>query len=229
MYALEQLQQKSLKQLKEIGWQLNVLPASDRRCRQNWIDAIVGVNPPLLQLLEASPAVSVEQVQEPIAPAATIFSTNDRVCVHSGLFSGMTGRVMRGSTSYTIRVEFDRRYEPSGAYFAFIGRDCLMLLEPVVDELTVSAIEVQVRERKEVSPGVEVEQVQEAIAQAAEIPPGVDPGVDVDRVQKPIAPAVETSPGVEVDPVSSPPIESKFGRIVYPRLTQKSIEIQAQE
>lgn len=201
MYSLEQLEQKNIKQLKEIGWQLNLLPAADRRCRQNWIDAIVGVNPPLLQLLEFSPAVSVEQVQEPIAPAATIFSTNDRVCVHSGLFSGMTGRVMRGSTSYTIRVEFDRRYEPSGAYFAFIGRDCLTLLEPVVDELTVSAIEVQVRERKEVSPGVEVEQVQEAIAQAAEIPPGVDPGVDVDRVQKPIAPAVETSPGVEVDPV----------------------------
>jgi hypothetical protein len=41
-----------------------VLPAADRRCRQNWIDAIVGVNPPLLQLLEVSPAASaVEQVQ----------------------------------------------------------------------------------------------------------------------------------------------------------------------
>jgi len=71
MYALEQLQQKSLKQLKEIGWQLNVLPASDRRCRQNWIDAIVGVNPPLLQLLEASPAgQKVELAPKPIAPAA---------------------------------------------------------------------------------------------------------------------------------------------------------------
>jgi hypothetical protein len=70
MYALEQLQQKSLKQLKEIGWQLNVLPASDRRCRQNWIDAIVGVNPPLLQLLEVSPVVSVQQVLEAIEPAA---------------------------------------------------------------------------------------------------------------------------------------------------------------
>jgi hypothetical protein len=55
MYTLEQLQHKNIKQLKEIGSQLNVLPASDRRCRQNWINAIVGVNPPLLQLLEASP------------------------------------------------------------------------------------------------------------------------------------------------------------------------------
>jgi hypothetical protein len=71
MYTLEQLQQKNIKQLKEIGWQLNVLPASDRRCRQNWIDAIVGVNPPLLQLLEVSPAgQKVELAAKPIAPAA---------------------------------------------------------------------------------------------------------------------------------------------------------------
>jgi hypothetical protein len=64
MYTLEHLEQKSLKELKEIGWQLNVLPASDRRFRQNWIDAIAGVNFPLLQLLEVSPAASaVEQVQ----------------------------------------------------------------------------------------------------------------------------------------------------------------------
>jgi hypothetical protein len=66
MYTLEQLQQKTLKELKEIGHQLNVLPEVDRRCRQNWIDAIVGVNPPLLQLLEFSLAASVEQVHEPI-------------------------------------------------------------------------------------------------------------------------------------------------------------------
>ena len=70
MYTLQQLQQKNLAELKEIGWQLNVLPASDRRCRQNWIDAIVGVNPPLLQLLEASPAgQKVELAPKPIAPA----------------------------------------------------------------------------------------------------------------------------------------------------------------
>jgi len=66
MYTLEQLQQKSLKELKEIGGELNVLPDGDRRRRQSWIDAIVGVNPPLLQLLEVSPAVEVDRVQEPI-------------------------------------------------------------------------------------------------------------------------------------------------------------------
>ncbi len=66
MYTLEQLRGKNLNELKEIGWQLNVLPTADRRCRQNWIDALVGVNPPLLQLLEASPAAEVEPVQEAI-------------------------------------------------------------------------------------------------------------------------------------------------------------------
>ncbi|MEG4855663.1 hypothetical protein QUB10_32920 [Microcoleus sp. B5-D4] len=66
MYTLEQLEQKNLKELKEIGWQLNVLPDGDRRCRQNWIDALVGVQPPLLQLLEDSPVAEVEPVQEAI-------------------------------------------------------------------------------------------------------------------------------------------------------------------
>ncbi|WP_293352594.1 MULTISPECIES: hypothetical protein [unclassified Microcoleus] len=54
MYTLEQLREKTFKKLKEIGYQLDILPAGDRRCRQNWIDAIVGVKPPLLKLLEVS-------------------------------------------------------------------------------------------------------------------------------------------------------------------------------
>jgi hypothetical protein len=103
MYTLEQLQGKSLAELKEIGSQLNVLPAADRRFRQSWIEGIAGINPPLLQLLEVSPAASVEPVQQPIMET------------------------------------------------------------------------------------------------------------------------VETSPGVEVDPVSEPPIESKFGRIVYPKQAAKPI------
>ncbi len=70
MYKLKDLQDKTLKELKKIGLQLNVLPASDRRCRQNWIDALVGVNLPLLQLLEVSPAAEeVELAAEASAPA----------------------------------------------------------------------------------------------------------------------------------------------------------------
>lgn len=71
MYTLESLQQKNLKELKEIGFELNILPDGDRRCRQNWIDALISVQPPLLQLLEVSPGVepvedAIEvQAQEP--------------------------------------------------------------------------------------------------------------------------------------------------------------------
>lgn len=66
MYTLEQLQSKTFKELKEIGYQINALSVGDRRCRQNWIDALVGVKLPLLELLEASSAAQVELVQEPI-------------------------------------------------------------------------------------------------------------------------------------------------------------------
>src|SRR6476620_1280939 len=64
MYSLEQLQQKNIKQLKEIGWQLNVMPEGDKRCRQNWIDALVGINSTLLQMLQVRPAAEAEQTQE---------------------------------------------------------------------------------------------------------------------------------------------------------------------
>jgi hypothetical protein len=70
MYTLLELQSKTFGALKKIGYELNVLPEGDRRCRQTWIDAIAGVNPPLLQLLEVSPGVEVEQVQEAIEEVA---------------------------------------------------------------------------------------------------------------------------------------------------------------
>jgi hypothetical protein len=63
MYTLLELESKTFGALKEIGHELNVLPAGDRRRRQSWIDALVNVNPPLLQLLEVAPAAFVEQVQ----------------------------------------------------------------------------------------------------------------------------------------------------------------------
>ena len=66
MYTLEQLQSKTFKALKGIGQELNVLPEGDRRQKQTWIDAIAGVNPPLLEVLEVSPGVEVESVAEAI-------------------------------------------------------------------------------------------------------------------------------------------------------------------
>ena len=64
MYTLLELQAKTFGELKKIGYELNVLPAGDRRRRQSWIDALVPR--PLLQLLEVSPGVEVDRVQEPI-------------------------------------------------------------------------------------------------------------------------------------------------------------------
>jgi len=66
-YTAVQLQSKTFGQLKSIARELDIVPTADRRCRQNWIDALVGVNPLLLQLLEVSPAG--EEV-EPVAPGA---------------------------------------------------------------------------------------------------------------------------------------------------------------
>jgi hypothetical protein len=59
IYTLEDLKRKNFAELKQIGNELNVLPEGDRRCRQTWIEAIAGVNPPLLALLEVSPAGEV--------------------------------------------------------------------------------------------------------------------------------------------------------------------------
>jgi hypothetical protein len=70
-YTAIQLQQKTFGELKLIAREFGIFPVTDRRCRQNWIDAIVGVNPPLLQLLEFSPAASVEQVQPIIETVET--------------------------------------------------------------------------------------------------------------------------------------------------------------
>lgn len=66
MYTFKDLESKSLKELKEIGYQLDKLPTGDRRCRQNWIDVIADVQPPLLQLLETSPAAEVELIESAI-------------------------------------------------------------------------------------------------------------------------------------------------------------------
>ncbi|MEG5044628.1 hypothetical protein [Microcoleus sp. B4-C1] len=68
-YTATQLEHKTFGELKAIARELNVVPTGDRRCRQAWIDAIVGVELPLLALI-TFPAVETDSVQEPMAPAA---------------------------------------------------------------------------------------------------------------------------------------------------------------
>jgi hypothetical protein len=81
MYTLEQLQGKSLAELKEIDQQLNVSP-DDRRRRQSWIDAIPGVNPPLLAMLESSPAATASVIEhEQAEPIVERSPRTDRIKV----------------------------------------------------------------------------------------------------------------------------------------------------
>jgi len=69
-YTAVQLQAKTFGELKSIARELDIVPSGDRRCRQSWIDAIVGVELPLLALIENSPSVETESVQDAIALAA---------------------------------------------------------------------------------------------------------------------------------------------------------------
>jgi len=152
MYTLQQLQQKNLAELKEIGRQLNVLPASDRRCRQNWIDAIVGVNPPLLQLLEVSPAASaVEQVQ-PIIETLETPSAVEVEPVQMLPIESKFGRIVYSQPAQKPIVQSVENFPGVDP-----GVDVDRALEPIA----------QVAKN---SPGVEVDSVEESIVPAKNFP-----------------------------------------------------------
>jgi len=175
MYTLVELESKTLATLKEIGHELNVLPAGDQRRRQSWIDALVKVNPPLLQLLEVAPAASVEQVQPiigtvEVSPAVEAEPVQEPIeskfgrIVYPRPAQGAIVQVTKNSPGVDPGVDVDRAHEPI----------------------------TQVAKN---SPG----SIEEAIVQVTKNSPGVDPGVDVDRAQEPIVQAAENSPGVESD------------------------------
>jgi hypothetical protein len=67
MYTVEWLEQKSFRELKSIAYDCQIMPAGDCRCRQTWIDALVGTLPSLLTVLAAiENASSADRIQEPI-------------------------------------------------------------------------------------------------------------------------------------------------------------------
>ncbi|MEG4453845.1 hypothetical protein [Microcoleus sp. N9_A1] len=63
-YTAFQLESKTFGELKSIARELDIVPSGDRRCRQAWIDAIVGVELPLLALIETSSGSKVDRVHE---------------------------------------------------------------------------------------------------------------------------------------------------------------------
>ncbi|MEG4032215.1 hypothetical protein QUA06_28735, partial [Microcoleus sp. POL8_C6] len=172
MYTLESLQQKNLKELKEIGYQLNVLPEGDRRCRQNWIDAIAGKQPPLLQLLEVSPVSEVEtvqeaieiqaqepieiQAQEPIESKFDCPTCKAIESLHIGRDCCMEEWIIQ-----CLHCGYSRPMNPSGAY--------LSVPDPALDLFGIFPFKVDLSRKLEV-------QAQEPIAQTAKITPGENDG-----------------------------------------------------
>jgi hypothetical protein len=196
MYTLEQLQQKTFGELKAIGYELNVLPKGDRRYRQNWIDAIAGVNPPLLQLLELSPA-EVQAQESPIIETVEDSPAAEDVQAQEPPIESKFGRIVyprpaqkaivqAAETSPGVEVE-----QAQGA----IENQVLERISQVAKtslgvevEQAQGAIENQVLERishvAKTSLGVEVEQAQGAIE---------------NQVLERISQVAKTSPAVEVD------------------------------
>jgi len=156
MYTLEQLEKKSVKELKEIGWELNVLPDDDRRRRQSWIDAIAGVNPPLLQLLETSPT-DVQAQESPIIETVEASPAAENV----------------QAQELPIESKFGCIVYPRSAQGA------ISQAAKTSPGVNVDPVEEAISQAVKTSPGVNVDPVEEAISQAVK----TSPGVNVDPVE----------------------------------------------
>jgi hypothetical protein len=223
MYTLLELQAKTLAALKEIGHELNVLPEGDRRRRQSWIDAIAGVNPPLLQLLEVSPAASVDQVQYPIIETVEISPAVEVDRVQEPPIESKFGRIVYPksaakpfSQNEEARPQLDgtecadvhnRRSHPTKSDRDSSGPKTETLGSQEGDRVLAVARHRETG-RGRVLPDQSIELVnlteadrleneprmsQSAIAQIAK----TSPGVEVDRAQELIARSAENIPGVE--------------------------------
>ena len=184
-YTAVQLQSKTFGQLKLIACELDIVPTADRRCRQNWIDAIAGVNPPLLQLLEVSPAAEAQQ------PIIETVETSTGVEPETQLESKFGRLVYPRSAQGAIEL----------AAKTAIGVDVDSVQKPFMETVEsstgvdVDPVQESIKLAAETSPGVEVEQAQEFFIETVE----ASPGVEVEQAQEPITEAAKTSPGVEVD------------------------------
>jgi hypothetical protein len=213
MYTLLELQAKTLAALKEIGHELNVLPEGDRRRRQSWIDAIAGVNPPLLQLLEVSPAASVRNFprcrsrseyrsrRSNQSLAASFTPNRQRSRSHR------TKKLDPNSTEFKVLMYITWRSHPtksdrdsSGAKTEALGSqegDRVLAVARnretgrgrVLPDQSIKLVNLTEADRLENEPRMS----QSAIAQIAK----TSPGVEVDRAQELIARSAENIPGVE--------------------------------
>jgi hypothetical protein len=223
LYTLEQLQQKNIKELKEIGLQLNVLPEGDKRCRQNWIDALVGVNPPLLQLLELSPAASVVEQVQPIIETVETPSAVEVEPVQTLPIESKFGRIVylrpaQNSIEHAVEtspgVEVDPIQEliaPAAEKFPGVervtesNRNNFSGVERVTEpnRNNFSRVERVTESNRNNFSGVErvTESNRNNFSGVERVTELIEnsPGVEVDPVSEPIAPAAENSPGVKTE------------------------------
>jgi hypothetical protein len=203
MYTLEQLQNKSLKELKEIGGQLKVFP-TDRRYRKNWIEAIVGIKPPLLQLLEVSPAASLDPVQEPIMETVETSPAADDVQAQEPLESKF-GRIVYPRPA---QGAIEQTAEP-------LASNSNIELTNQIPYTPVPEFELYPSHKPfpmpETSPGVEVDRVQEPIMETVE----TSPTAEAEPAQEAIAAVPENSPGVEVDRVQGAIAKKPFTPLTW--------------
>jgi hypothetical protein len=227
-YTAIQLQQKTFGELKLKASEFGISPVTDRCCRQNWIDAIVGVNPPLLQLLEVSPAASVEQVQPIIetveTPSAVEVEPVQTLPIESKfghiVYPWPAQNLIAQAAENIPGVEVDRVQTPDSVICwecqasgqlsdAGVFWDCCQCENGLI---SLSSLETKDPDVLLFHYGTtcaaeafkHLQKKQKPIVLAAQNSPGVDPGVDVDRAQEPIAQAAENSPGVEVDSAQEP-------------------------
>jgi hypothetical protein len=235
MYTLEQLQKKSLKELKEIGWELNVSPTDDRRCRENWVNAIAGVNPPLLELLETSPAEDVQAQESPIIETVEASGAAENVQAHEPPIESKFGRIVYpqpakgaivqvaktspGIESIELTQEAQKHkfllcLKDGDNTFWYNGKDFVFekWSAKTYCKRGVGAAKHQLRSHPEVK---RARNVLEVVKNS--------PGVEVDPALEPISQVAETSPAADNVQAQEPPIESKFGGIVYPRPAQGAI------
>jgi hypothetical protein len=211
MYTLLELESKTFGELKKIGYELNVLPKGDRRCRQSWIDALVP--PPLLQLLEASPAASVEQVQKSIepmveaSPAASVEQVQEPIEVQAQEppLESKFGRIVYLRPTHAIGQV--AKTSP--------GAETVQTQSQTIMTNKKGTISQKYREAIKILPGfsgnhqdVVYRELQKnyrwdpktkkwiyRVAQVAK----TSPGVEVKPAQEPIIETVEATPGVDLD------------------------------
>ncbi|MEG4066239.1 hypothetical protein QUA42_02605 [Microcoleus sp. Pol11C2] len=116
MFDLKLLQQKSLKDLKEIGERLNCLPDGDRRLRRNWIAALASFpfpeTSPGVEPIEQAASIDAEPTPEPIKVQAQepkfqigckVRSLSQRWGIEK---ESLTGTIVAVQHSGGVRVDF---------------------------------------------------------------------------------------------------------------------------